>query len=123
MSQKVQVLLVDDIDGTEAAGTVEFGLDGQGYVMELSAANDKALRDALARYIDAGRRVTQASGKKTRGRQPSAATLVRDRTAPADGAERRTAIRAWARTQPQFGTIPERGRISAAITRAYDDAH
>ena len=28
MAQKVQVLLVDDIDGSEATETVSFGIDG-----------------------------------------------------------------------------------------------
>jgi hypothetical protein len=30
MAQKVQTFFVDDIDGGEAAGTVRFGLDGNG---------------------------------------------------------------------------------------------
>ena len=33
MAQKVQVLLVDDLDGSEATETVSFGLDGVSYEM------------------------------------------------------------------------------------------
>jgi hypothetical protein len=28
MAQKIQTLLIDDLDGSEAEGTVRFGLDG-----------------------------------------------------------------------------------------------
>ena len=28
MAQRIQTLLIDDLDGGEAAGTVRFGLDG-----------------------------------------------------------------------------------------------
>ena len=39
MAQKVFVSLVDDIDGSEADETVEFGLDGVNYEIDLSAEN------------------------------------------------------------------------------------
>jgi hypothetical protein len=32
--QKIQTLLVDDIDGSEAEGTVRFGLDGAEYEID-----------------------------------------------------------------------------------------
>ena len=37
MAQKVQILLLDDIDGTEASETVQFGLDGANYEIDLNA--------------------------------------------------------------------------------------
>jgi hypothetical protein len=48
MAQKVLVSLVDDLDGTEAEGTVEFGLDGVSYQIDLSTDNAEELRDALS---------------------------------------------------------------------------
>ena len=57
MAQKVQTLFVDDIDGSAADGTVRFGLDGTDYEIDLNAEHAQALRDALARYISAARRV------------------------------------------------------------------
>ena len=57
MAQKVQALFVDDLDGSEAEGTVRFGLDGTDYEIDLNAKNARQLRDALARYVAAGRRV------------------------------------------------------------------
>jgi hypothetical protein len=37
MAQRVQTLLIDDLDGGEAAGTVRFGLDGAEYEIDLAA--------------------------------------------------------------------------------------
>ena len=37
MAQRVQTLLIDDLDGGEAEGTVRFGLDGAEYEIDLSA--------------------------------------------------------------------------------------
>ena len=47
MAQKVQVLLVDDLDGGDATETVSFGLDGTSYEIDLSAKNADELRDAV----------------------------------------------------------------------------
>ena len=58
MAQKVQTLFIDDIDGSAAEGTVRFGLDGSEYEIDLNAEHAKQLRDALAAYIRAGRRVS-----------------------------------------------------------------
>ena len=54
MAQRVQTLLIDDLDGGEAEGTVRFGLDGAEYEIDLSAEHASALRRALARF--SGRR-------------------------------------------------------------------
>ena len=46
MAQKVQTLFVDDLDGSEAEGTVRFGLDGTDYEIDLNAKHAQELRDA-----------------------------------------------------------------------------
>ena len=56
MAQKVQVLLLDDIDGSEAAETVSFSLDGVAYEIDLSADNARALRDSIAHWVGHARR-------------------------------------------------------------------
>src|SRR5919197_834359 len=66
MAQKVTVSLVDDVDGSEAEETVEFGLDGVTYQIDLSGSNAAKLRDALASFVANARR---AGGRK---RTPSA---------------------------------------------------
>jgi Lsr2 len=53
MAQKVQTFFVDDLDGSEAEGTVRFGLDGTEYEIDLNAKHARQLRDTLARYAAA----------------------------------------------------------------------
>jgi hypothetical protein len=100
MAQKVQVVLIDDIDGGEAVETVSFSLDGVGYEVDLSASNAAALRDAVSPWISAGRRVSgrRASG---RGRGTSDAAKIRE----------------WAKANGH--KVSERGRVSAEIREAY----
>ena len=72
MAQKVQTILIDDLDGSQADSTVRFGLDGTDYEIDLNADHAHQLRDALVRYVNAARRTGNAA------RQPA-------RTAPANG--------------------------------------
>ena len=69
MAQKIQILFIDDLDGSAAEGTVRFGLDGTEYEIDLNAGHAKELRDALARYVDAARRIGNA-------RRPAAAAAA-----------------------------------------------
>ena len=62
MAQKVQTLLVDDLDGGEAGETVQFALDGTSYEIDLSAGHAAELRSALARYADAARKAVELAG-------------------------------------------------------------
>ena len=61
MAQKVNIVLVDDLDGTEATETVTFGLDGSTYEIDLNDANAAALREALSGYVGHARKVTGGS--------------------------------------------------------------
>ena len=56
MAQKVQVTLVDDLDGSSADETLTFGLDGVAYEIDLSRSNAKKFRDSLNAYVGAARR-------------------------------------------------------------------
>ena len=70
MAQKVQVLLVDDLDGGEASETVSFALDGSSYEIDLSGKNAEEMRDALAKYVGAARkagRTTATSSSRSSG--------------------------------------------------------
>jgi hypothetical protein len=54
MAKKVTVTLVDDFDGEGAADeTVEFGLDGVTYEIDLSAKNATKLRNDLKQWSGA----------------------------------------------------------------------
>jgi hypothetical protein len=43
MAQKVQTLYVDDLDGSEADGTIRFGLDGTEYEIDLNANHTRGI--------------------------------------------------------------------------------
>ncbi|HET6166120.1 MAG TPA: Lsr2 family protein [Marmoricola sp.] len=103
MAQKVNIVLVDDIDGSEAEETVSFALDGKEYEIDLSARNATKLRDAFAPYVGHARK---AAGRR-RGRAGAGPS-------PAD-------IRAWARDNGF--TVPDRGRVSSEVREAYLAAH
>ncbi|HEU5471830.1 MAG TPA: Lsr2 family protein [Actinophytocola sp.] len=111
MAQKVTVTLVDDLDGSEAEETVEFGLDGASYQIDLSEDNAERLRDALAEYVEHARR----SGGRKRGLSRPAGRPPR--TASADR-EQNQAIRQWARKQGM--KVSDRGRIPSDVIDAYN---
>ena len=112
MAQKVQVILVDDLDGGEAEESVSFSLDGVTYEIDLSAANAEALREAVAPWVGHARRT---GGRAARGR---AATGGRPRAAAkADLGD----VRSWARENGY--QVSDRGRVSAEVMSAYDGAH
>ena len=103
MVSKMQVSLVDDLDGSEPASTHTLELDGKRVQIDLSAANFDALRAALQPYLAAGRRA-------------GASRSVR---VPTDPAQSR-AIRAWARANG-IG-LSDRGAIPHQVRAAYDAA-
>ncbi|HET7532126.1 MAG TPA: Lsr2 family protein [Nocardioidaceae bacterium] len=109
MAQRVNVVLVDDLDGDEASETVSFALDGVDYEIDLNENNAEALREALARYIGAGRRV---GGRRKKGQRVAAG---------GDGGPSASDIRQWARANGW--DVPERGRVSAEVREAYAAAH
>ncbi len=108
MAQKVQVLLVDDIDGTEATETVSFALDGVAYEIDLSTGNAGQLRTELSQYLE-------------HARKSSGAQLRRRRQRNGAGREQSAAIREWARTHGH--KVNERGRIPANVVAEYEAAH
>jgi nucleoid-associated protein Lsr2 len=55
VAQKIRVLLIDDLDGSEADATVRFGLDGVEYEIDLSAEHAEELRTTLAPFVGAAR--------------------------------------------------------------------
>jgi len=111
MAQKVQVILVDDVDGGEAEESVSFSLDGVNYEIDLSAKNADSLREALAPWVGHARKV---GGRANRGR-PAAG---RPKSAPKTDL---TDVRAWARENGH--TVSDRGRVSSAVMSAYEAAH
>ncbi|RSM80488.1 nucleoid-associated protein Lsr2 [Amycolatopsis sp. WAC 01375] len=118
MAQKVSVSLVDDIDGTEAEETVEFGLDGVTYHIDLSADNAEELRDIVGQYVEHGRR---AGGRKRKAMVGTAALSPVSKAPTAADREQNQAIRAWARRNKY--DVSDRGRIPSEIVEAYNKKH
>ena len=108
MAQKVQVILVDDLDGGPAEETVSFSLEGVSYEIDLSSANAAKLRNDFASYVGNARRV---GGRSSAGRGRRRGT----------GDNRTAQIREWARANGH--PVNERGRVAAGIVAAYDKAH
>lgn len=107
MAQKIQVLLIDDIDGGKAVETVSFGVDGSSYEIDLSSENAAELRDSLAKYVGSARRAA-GSARKARGAAAPAGKIDREQNA---------AVRVWARSNGY--DVSDRGRIPAEIVEAY----
>ncbi|MBM4598453.1 Lsr2 family protein [Rhodococcus hoagii] len=117
MAKKVTVTLIDDVDQNATADeTVEFGLDGVLYEIDLSSDNAAKLREQLEVWVSHARKVT----KSRRGGKSSAAAGVAS-SRPSVDREQSAAIREWARRNGF--TVSSRGRISAEITEAYNKAH
>ena len=109
MAQIREIRLVDDLDGEVADETVEFGVDGKNYEIDLSTANAKKLRDALAEFVASARR---AGGRRRGGGAPAAAARR-----PSIDREQNQAIREWARKRGM--KVSDRGRIPAEVLEAY----
>ena len=106
MAQKVHIVLIDDIDQSDAEETVTFGLDGKEFAIDLNKKNARSLRDALAPYV--------AHARPVSGRSRRSSAKAASGAAPSE-------IRAWARDNGF--DVPERGRVAAEVREAYAAAH
>ncbi len=116
MAQKVQVLLVDDLDGGEASETVSFTIDGNNYEIDLSGKNADELRDAFAKYVGSARksgRAASSSGRSSSRRSSSGGGTSMDR-------DQAAAIRSWAKGKGL--KVSDRGRIPATIIEQYNQS-
>ena len=100
MAKKTIVTLVDDLDGTEAAETIAFAIDGASYEIDLSTDHAAALRDAIAPYVAAARKASRRNARSA----PSG------RATPQE-------IRAWAAGNGV--AVPASGRIPAGVLEQY----
>ena len=111
MAQIKEVRLVDDLTGDAADETIEFGLDGRSYEIDLTNDNAKKLRDVLADYVGAARRPSSGPPRRRGGSSSSAARR------PSVDREQNQAIREWARKRGM--KVSDRGRIPAEVLEAY----
>jgi Lsr2 len=109
MAQKVQTLFIDDLDGSEAAGTIRFALDGASYEIDLNPVHAQELRAVMSRYTQAARRITgpaRGQGRASRGKTAGGASTAE--------------VRGWAR-ENGIG-LKDRGRIPADVVARFKAA-
>ena len=115
MAKQVITVLTDDLDGGDADRTVEFGLDGVNYTIDLSDKNVGRLRRALDPYIE----------KAVRVRRGTASGRITSRNGAAQsGPSRRDqnqAIREWAKKNGH--DVSDRGRIPSGVVEAFNASH
>lgn len=137
MAQRVIMHTTDDLDGSEGASTVRFGLDGVAYEIDLSETNAENLREVFRPFTDVARRT---GGRRERGTGPAArasqqtkgnaaATVNDGKRVPAAvfssppstyaTRSRSREIREWAATAGY--DLSPRGRIPAAVVEAFDN--
>lgn len=107
MAQRVNVILVDDIDGSDAEETVTFAIDGVNYEIDLNAKNAQKLRDAVAPFVGHARKT---GGRRRKGQRGAGG-----------GGASAADIREWARANGW--DVPDRGRVSAEVREAYAAAN
>lgn len=101
MAKKVQIILEDDLDGSNADETVTFGLDGATYEIDLTAQHAEELRSALNPFVGAARKTGKAKGSRASG---------------SSGVDTKK-VRAWA---IENGIdVPGRGRIPKNVVEKY----
>jgi hypothetical protein len=106
VAQRTQILYIDDIDGSQADGTVRFGLDGTAYEIDLNKKHADQLAEGIRPYIDAARKVP-SSRRSVHGGRPAR--------------QNQSDVRAWARAQGL--KVSDRGRIPADLLTRYESEH
>ncbi|SDH18383.1 Lsr2 protein [Sinosporangium album] len=119
MVRKIVETVTDDIDGSKAESTIKFGLDGQGYEIDVSPKNEQRLRKIFAPYLlnaraVVRRRTPSRRRASTRSVPPAAAVPSID-----SAAARR--VREWARSQGL--EVSARGRIPRNIVEQYNESN
>ncbi|MDH6523133.1 hypothetical protein M2163_000361 [Streptomyces sp. SAI-135] len=109
MAQKTVTIYTDDLTGTEGTdiATHTFSLDGVSYEVDLNPDSYQQLLDALAPFVQVGRKPggssRRGSGKKT----ASGSNAVK--------------VREWA--QSQGIEVNSRGRVPRDVIEKYEAAH
>lgn len=119
MAKRVVEHLTSDLSGEEipadsAGGTVQFGVSGVEYVIDLTEAELQEFNDALAPYVDVAQRLTNRGARVSRTKLSSAPAGKRSK-------EQLAAIRAWAKQNGH--EVSERGRLPQTVLSAFDSAH
>jgi len=110
MAKQVITVLTDDLDGSDADRTIEFGFDGINYTIDLSDKNVGKLRKALDPYLTVAAKVGRTNGTSRIASRTAAAPARSNR-------DQNQAIREWANKNGY--EVSERGRIPSSIVEAF----
>jgi len=110
MAQKVEVTLIDDLDGGKADSVVRFSLEGKNFEIDLSTANAEKFRASMARYVEAARKTGSVRGA---GRAA--------RTKASDTGPSTAEVREWAKSRGI--QVPDRGRLSKDLMVQFHEAN
>jgi hypothetical protein len=105
--RKVQVQLEDDLTGGAADETIEFGLDGRTYELDLNARHAATFRRQLAPFVEHARLAHPQRG--------------RTKTRTAASRERSRQIRAWA--EDEGLPVSAHGRLPGNVIQQYQVTH
>ena len=111
MAQRTQLVLIDDLDGTEItdgnAQSITFSWSGVDYSIDLSKANADEFEKAIGPYLEKAQRV---GGRKNR---PSSSSSSSSSPSQVDT----KAVRAWAASNGI--ELSNRGRVPADVIEKY----
>ncbi|MEU6129944.1 histone-like nucleoid-structuring protein Lsr2 [Saccharopolyspora sp. NPDC047091] len=121
MAERIQVELVDDIDGSPAQQTVTFALDGVTYEIDLSERHAQRLRGVFARYIERARvperEQSPAAAKRQERDERDARQANRQLTEQIRGAAQRSKDRLHKQHEPEADEQAEAEPVLAVEPR------
>jgi hypothetical protein len=107
MAQRMEIQFTDDLDGGPADTTITFAVDGTAYEIDLSAAHAEELRQAIAPFVAAARKVgstARRAAKAARANGPSP-----------------SAVREWAKAEGI--KVSDRGRVPSELIVKFREAN
>lgn len=114
MATKTIVEKVCDLTGDPADETIEFGIGGKAFEVDLTKKHADALREILEDYV----RVARPAGRLTAA--PNG-RLRSNGAVPGRGRDQMRAIRDWARQNGH--NVSDRGRVPTAVLEQFDATH
>lgn len=102
--RETKIILIDDIDGSEAVETVYFSVGRDHYEIDLSADHLEEFNKGISQWTENARKIKGLP--------------VRTRAAAASGKSDAAEIRAWAREKGI--DVPAKGRIPLQVREQYN---
>ena len=110
MAQRTQIVLIDDLDGTEIkdgnAQSITFSWSGVDYSIDLSKANADRFEKAIGPYLEKAQRVGGRKSRQSASSRSSSPSQVDTK-----------AVRAWAASNGI--ELSSRGRVPADVIEKY----